>query len=107
MIVTTVSHGVSSSSSSGKVKSESERHLVMPDSFLPRGLYSPWNFLGQNTGVGDCSLLQEIFRIQGSNPGLLHLRQVLYQLSHQGSPVLVVVILCVCEHVCAQSLSHV
>ena len=45
-----------------------------------------WNFLGQNTGVGSLSLLQGIFPTQGSNPGLLHCRQILYQLSHKGSP---------------------
>ena len=28
----------------------------------------------------------EIFPTQGSNPGLLHCRQILYHLSHQGSP---------------------
>ena len=27
-----------------------------------------------------------IFPTQGSNPGLLHCRRILYQLSHQGSP---------------------
>ena len=32
------------------------------------------------------SLLQGIFLTQGSNPGLLHCRQILYPLSHQGSP---------------------
>ena len=31
-------------------------------------------------------ILQGIFRIQGSNPHLLHCRQILYHLSHQGSP---------------------
>ena len=31
-------------------------------------------------------LLQGIFTTQGSNPGLLHYRQTLYHLSHQGSP---------------------
>ena len=31
-------------------------------------------------------LLQGIFPTQGSNPGLLHCRWILYQLSHQGSP---------------------
>ena len=30
-------------------------------------------------------LLQRIFPTQGSNPGLLHCRQTLYHLSHQGS----------------------
>ena len=34
-------------------------------------------------------LLQEIFLTQGLNPGLLHCRQTLYCLSHQGSPCLV------------------
>ena len=48
--------------------------------------YSAWNSPGQNTGVGSHSLLQEIFPTQGSNPGLLHHRQILYQLIHQGSP---------------------
>ena len=52
----------------------------------PRGLYSPWNSPGQNTGVGSLSLLQGIFPTQGWNPGLPHCRQILYQLSHKGSP---------------------
>ena len=42
--------------------------------------YSSWNSLGQNTGVGSLSLLQGIFPTQGSNPGLPHCRQILYQL---------------------------
>ena len=50
------------------------------------GLYSPWNSPGQNTGMGSLSLLQEIFPTQGSNPGLPHCRQILYQLSHKESP---------------------
>ena len=37
-------------------------------------------------GVGYHALLQEIFPTQGSNPGLPHCRQILYQLSHKGSP---------------------
>ena len=49
-------------------------------------IYSPWNSPGQNTGVGNLSLLQGIFPTQGSNPGLPHCRQIPYQLSHQGSP---------------------
>ena len=32
------------------------------------------------------SLLQQIFPVQGSYPGLLHCRLILYQLSHRGSP---------------------
>ena len=58
----------------------------MSDSLQPHGLYSPRNSPGQNSGVGSLSLLQGIFPIYGSNPGLLHCRQILYQLSHKGSP---------------------
>ena len=43
-------------------------------------------FPGQTTGVGSPSLLQGIFPTEGSNPGIPHCRQILYQLSHQGSP---------------------
>ena len=39
-----------------------------------------------NTGVGRLSLLLWIFLTQESNQGLLHCRQILYQLSYQGSP---------------------
>ena len=49
------------------------------------GLYSPWYSPGQNTGVGGLSLLQGIFPTQGSNAGLPHFRQILHQLSYQGS----------------------
>ena len=52
----------------------------------PRGLYSPLSSPGQNTGVGSLSLLQQILPTKGSNPGLLHCRWILYQLSHKGSP---------------------
>ena len=50
------------------------------------GLYSSCNSPGQNTRVGSLSLLQRIFPPQGLNPGLPHCRQILYQLSYQGSP---------------------
>ena len=61
-------------------------HSVAFDYLQTHGLYSPWNSPGQNTGVDSLSLLQGIFPTQGSNPGLLHCRQILYQLSHKGSP---------------------
>ena len=47
--------------------------------------YSPWNSPGQDDGVAFI-LLQGIFATQGLNPGLPHRRQILYQLSHKGSP---------------------
>ena len=63
---------------------------VISDSLWPNGpkptrLLCPWNFPGKSTGVGCHSLLQGIFLTQGSNPGLLHCRQILYQLHQQGS----------------------
>ena len=45
----------------------------------------PWGLPGKSTEVGRHFLLQGIFPTQGSNPGLLHCRQTLYRLSHQGS----------------------
>ena len=68
-------------------------HSVVSDSLLPCGLYpatrllSPWNISVRNTGVCCHSLLQRIFPTQGSNLGILHGRQILFHLSHQGSPV--------------------
>ena len=35
--------------------------------------------------------LQGIFQTQGLNPGVLHCRQILYHLSHQGSPILTII----------------
>ena len=61
-------------------------HSVVSDSLPPHELNSPWNSPGQNTGVGSLSFLQGIFPTQGSNPGLPHCGQILYQLSHKGSP---------------------
>ena len=52
----------------------------------PWTIYSSWNSLGQNPGMGSHSLLQGIFLTQGSNPGLPHCRQILYQLNYKGSP---------------------
>ena len=83
----TVSNGL------GRVESESESHLVVSGSLRPHGLYSPWNSPGQNTGMRSHFLLQEIFPTQGLSPGLLHCRQILYQLSHQGNQQMLVKLL--------------
>ena len=76
-------------------KEKDKYHMISPvkvkvaqsclGSLRPHRLYSPWNSLGQNTGAGSLSLLQGIFPTHGSNPGLPHCRQILYQLSHKGS----------------------
>ena len=68
-------------------RSENESRSVMSDSLKPHGLYSPRNSPGQNIGVGSLSCLQGVFPTQGSNPGLPYCRQILYQLSHKGSPL--------------------
>ena len=64
---------------------------VVSDSLRPHGLkptrlLCAWDFPDKDTGVGCHFLLQGIFLIQGSNPGLLHCRQILYQPSYNGSP---------------------
>ena len=65
------------------LESESVSRLVVSDSLRPRGLQPtrllcPWDFPGKNAGVGCHFLLQGIFPSQGSNPGLLRCRQILY-----------------------------
>ena len=69
------------------------------DCMQPARLLCSWNSPGKNTGVGShSSILLGIFPTQGifsrgssqprdETPGLLHCRQILYCLSHQGSPV--------------------
>ena len=59
--------------------------LQLSDCSPPR-LFCPWNSPRKNIGVGSHSLLQGIFLTMGSNPGILHCRQILYHMSHQGSP---------------------
>ena len=54
------------------MKSESESSSVKSDSLRPHELYGPWNFPGQNTGVGSLSLLQRIFPTEKLNQGLLN-----------------------------------
>ena len=52
-------------------------YFLMILSFSAHGIF-------KSTGVGCYFLLQGIFLTQGSNPGLLYCRQMLYPLSHQG-----------------------
>ena len=64
---------------------------VVSDSLQPHGLYPtkllcPWDFPDKNTGMSSYFLLQGIFPTQGSDLCCLHCRQILYHLSHQGSP---------------------
>ena len=56
-----------------------------PHGLQPTRLLPPWDSPGKSTGVACHFLLQGLFLTQGSNPGLLHSRQMLWPLSHQGS----------------------
>ena len=53
-------------------------HSVVSDCLQPHGPHR----------VGCHAFLQGIFPTQGLNPDLLHCRQILYHLSHQGNPIL-------------------
>ena len=77
-------------------ESESESCSVLSDSLRSHGLYSPWNSPGQNTEVGSSFLLRGIFPTQGLNPGFPHCRQILYQLSHRGSPIALCILYIFC-----------
>ena len=65
------------------------RHTVFPTQVKWKSLgpvlpfVTPLEF--SRPKLGSYSLLQGIFPTQGSNPGLPHCRQILYQLSHKGS----------------------
>ena len=94
-----IAHGISESDTTkwlctaqknrtNSIQNQSESHSVVSDSLWLHGLCTPWNFPGQNTGVSSLSLLQGILPTQGSNPGLLHCRRILYQLSHKGNPII-------------------
>ena len=56
--------------------------LLEPHGLQPIRLLCPWDSPCKNTGVGCHFLLQGVFPTQGLNPGLLHCRQILYQLSY-------------------------
>ena len=60
---------------------------LLPQTKKKTRLLCPQNSPSKNPGMGSHSLLQEIFPTQGSNPGLLHFRQILHHLSHQGKPI--------------------
>ena len=60
--------------------------------FVKLWTHSQCNSPSQVTGMGSLSLLQEIFPNQGLNPGLSHCKWILYQLSHKGSPRILVLL---------------
>ena len=81
-------HGKKSSGMNSFYSTSLVRGLLCLTLCDPMDCSPPWNSPGKNTGVGSHSLLQGIFLIHGLNPCLLHCRQILYCLDHQGSPSL-------------------
>ena len=79
--------GMSDSKGKGKA-AQSCPDLCNPMDCNPTRFLCLWNFLGKNTGVDSHSFLHGIFPTQGSNPDLLHCRQILSRLSYKGSPKL-------------------
>ena len=65
---------------------QSRPTLCNPTDCSPPGSSVHGDSPNKNTGVGCHALLQGIFPTQGSNLDLPHCRQILYHLSHQGSP---------------------
>ena len=60
------------------VQSLSHVWLLQVHGLLPVRFLCPWVFSGKNAEVGCHFFLQGIFPTQGSNPRLLHCRQILY-----------------------------
>ena len=63
---------------------------LQPHGLQPTRLLRPWDSPGQNTGVGCHFLLQGIFPTQGSHPGLLHGRWILYHWATREAPSLLI-----------------
>ena len=64
-------------------------YLILTDCCPP----GPWNSPGKNSGVGSHPLVQEIFPMQGSNPGLLYYRQIIYPSETPGKPLIFIILL--------------
>ena len=78
---------VQCSSNKGKWSRSVVSDSLWPPGLQPPRLLRPLDFPGKRTGIGCHFLLQAILPTQGLNPGLLQCRQILYRLSHQGSPL--------------------
>ena len=85
--VAQICYSVYKMATSSMKESKSVSHSVMSDSLWAHQAPLSRNFPSRNTGVGCPSLLQGIFLTQGSNLDLPHCSQILYCLSHQGSPL--------------------
>ena len=79
--------GVSSTRKPPKHQSLKDNSQFQSCVLYSKSCNNPLRLTIQTDGLGQVSLLQGIFPTQGSNPGLPHCRRILYQLSHQGSPL--------------------
>ena len=70
----------------GGLVAKSRSALATAWTVWPARLLCPWDSPGKNTGVGCHLLLEGIFPTQGLHLGILRCRQILYQLSYEGSP---------------------
>ena len=59
----------------------------MSDSLRPHGLYSPWDFPGQNTGLGSLSLFQGNLPTPGLEPRSPTLQANSLPAESQGKPM--------------------
>ena len=63
---------------------------------------------GKNNGVGCHALLQGIFLTQGLNPGFQYCEWILYHLSHQGSPYMIMVLIVFSKRIfCTHSMPDI
>ena len=76
---------ISATKETPKSKTVSHIRLCDPMNCSLPGSSCSWNSPGKNIGVGSHSFLHCIFLTHGLNLGLLHCREILYHLSHQGS----------------------
>ena len=58
---------------------------LQPHGLYPTWLLCLWDSPGKNTGEDSHALLQGIFGAKELNLGVLHCRQILYHIIHQGS----------------------
>ena len=74
--------------------------LLKPNGLQPTRLICPWDFPGNNSGVGCHFLLQGIFPTQGSNPHLLHWQAGSLSRSQQTSCTVIVKVAQSCPILC-------
>ena len=89
-LFTSGSQSIGASASASVLPMNMLSSSVMSNSLQTYGLQSGssvcWDTSGKNTGMGHHALLQGIFPMQGSNPGLPHCRQISLPAEPPGKP---------------------